>query len=79
MTTRTDRKDPGGWGGLFCVCAFMRPVFACMGRRGDLFPRLAMACHVVVKRHNGLKDNNAINSKIIVDNFSFTYQFASVK
>ena len=43
MTTKIDKKDPGGWGGLFRVQAFARPVLAGTGLRGGLFTRPATA------------------------------------
>ena len=50
MTTKTDKKDPGEWGGLVCVHAFARPVLAGTGDRGCVSARPATAGTVI----NGL-------------------------
>ena len=50
MTTKTDKKDPGEWGGLVSVHAFARPVLAGTGDRGCVFARPATASMVI----NGL-------------------------
>ena len=51
MTTKTDKKDPGEWGGLVCVHAFARPVLAGTGDRGCVVARPATAGTVI----NGLR------------------------
>ena len=60
MTTKTDKKDPRGWGGLFCVHAFARPVLAGTGNRGGLFARPATAGTV----RNGLRNNKLYHFEI---------------
>ena len=50
MTTKTDKKDPGEWGGLVCFHAFARPVLVGTGDRGCVFARPATAGTVI----NGL-------------------------